>query len=59
MVRTFLLDETGQDLTEYTLVVAFLLLLVVVIFSNISPIVNTVWAHANSTMSGATPTEFR
>ena len=53
MVRDFLKDENGQDLIEYSLLLAFVCISCVVIFSGAGSSVNTVWKDAKNTLSTA------
>jgi len=49
----FLRDEEGQDLIEYTLLIAFVSLSAVVIFTNTGTSVNAIWKDAKNTLSNA------
>ena len=49
----FLEDEQGQDLVEYTLVLALVCLASAAIFSSAGSSVNKVWNSANTTLSKA------
>ncbi len=49
----FLQDESGQDLIEYTLLIAFISLSSVAIFSNAGQSVNTVWKDGKNVLSTA------
>ena len=50
-IRKFLLDEQGQDLIEYTLLLAFVALASAALFISAGASVNTIWNIANSTLS--------
>jgi len=49
----FLKEDQGQDLIEYTLLMAFVALASAVIFSNAGSSVNTIWKDAKNTLSNA------
>ena len=49
----FLEDDHGQDLIEYTLLMAFICLSCAVIFADAGSSVSTVWKDANKTLSNA------
>jgi len=46
-------DESGQDLIEYTLLLAFVALASAALFIGAGGSVNAIWNIANSTLSGA------
>jgi Flp pilus assembly pilin Flp len=52
MIR-FVRDEHGQDLVEYTLVLALICLASTAIFTSAGSSVNKVWNSANTTLSKA------
>jgi Flp pilus assembly pilin Flp len=49
----FLRDEDGQDLTEYSLGVAFIALLSAAIFVTAGSSTSGIWGQASNTLSGA------
>jgi Flp pilus assembly pilin Flp len=49
----FVRDEDGQDLTEYSLVVAFIALLSVAIFVTVGSSTSGIWGQASNALSGA------
>jgi Flp pilus assembly pilin Flp len=49
----FWYDERGQDLIEYSLMLAFVSLASAVLFSSAGASVNKVWSKANSQLSNA------
>ncbi len=49
----FVRDEDGQDLTEYSLGVAFIALLSVAIFVTAGSSTSGIWGQANNTLAGA------
>jgi Flp pilus assembly pilin Flp len=49
----FLKDEEGQDLIEYTLLMAFIALASAGIFLHAGSSVNKVWSNANNVLSQA------
>lgn len=52
MVR-FLRDEQGQDLVEYTLLLAFVALASAALFISAGGSIGTIWTAANSRLSNA------
>lgn len=53
MMMRFLKDEDGQDLIEYTLLMAFIALASAAIFINAGGSVNSIWKTANTQLSAA------
>jgi Flp pilus assembly pilin Flp len=53
LLRSFLCDEHGQDLIEYTLLMAFITLASAVIFINAGKSVKTIWDVASNQLSNA------
>ena len=53
LVKQFIRDESGQDLLEYTLLLAFLALASTAIFSGAGSSTNTVWKDAKNVLSNA------
>ena len=51
IVRSFRKDEAGQDLIEYTLLLAFVALASAALFISAGGSVNTIWSVANSQLS--------
>lgn len=49
----FLKDEQGQDLIEYTLLLAFVALAAAALFTNVGASVSTIWTNASTQMSTA------
>jgi Flp pilus assembly pilin Flp len=49
----FWTDDRGQDLIEYTLMLAFVALASAALFSSAGGSIHTIWSHANSQLSGA------
>jgi len=49
----FWADEQGQDLIEYTLMLAFVALASAALFSSAGGSVNTIWTNANTQLSTA------
>ena len=49
----FLKDEEGQDLIEYTLLMAFIALASAAIFVRAGSSVNKIWSNANGVLSQA------
>jgi len=52
-LRNFLRDDQGQDLIEYTLLLAFVALASAALFISAGGSVNTIWSVANSQLSVA------
>jgi Flp pilus assembly pilin Flp len=52
-MMNFLRDEQGQDLIEYTLLLAFVALAAAALFINAGTSVNTIWTTANAQLKNA------
>ena len=52
-IGDFWRDENGQDLIEYTLLMAFVALSSAALFSNAGSSVSKIWSSGNSTLSMA------
>lgn len=53
LIKQFIQDERGQDLLEYTLLMAFLALAGTAIFSGAGSSTSTAWKGAKNVMSNA------
>jgi Flp pilus assembly pilin Flp len=53
MMRSFLRDEQGQDLIEYTLLLAFVALASAALFIGAGGAVKGIWGTANSRLGAA------
>ena len=53
MMWNFLRDEQGQDLVEYTLLLAFVALASAALFINAGGSINGIWTTANSRLDAA------
>ena len=53
MLREFWCDETGQDLTEYTLLLVFVALASAALFIRPGASVSTIWSTGNTQLSTA------
>jgi Flp pilus assembly pilin Flp len=53
MMRNFLRDEQGQDLIEYTLLLAFVALASAALFIGAGVSINTIWTTANTQLGNA------
>ena len=53
MLRNFIRDEQGQDLIEYTLLLAFVCLASAALFISAGGSVAGIWASANSDLASA------
>ena len=51
--RTFVKDEQGQDLIEYTLLLAFVALASAALFIGAGNSVKTIWGAANQNLASA------
>ena len=49
----FVSDETGQDLIEYSLLLAFVALAGAAMFMGMSSSVNSIWSAANNRLAAA------
>lgn len=52
-IREFISDEQGQDLIEYTLLLAFVALASAALFISAGGSINTIWNLANSQLNTA------
>ena len=52
-MKSFLRDESGQDLIEYTLLLAFVALGSAALFTGAGKSVKGVWTSANTTLAAA------
>jgi Flp pilus assembly pilin Flp len=55
-MRTFLNDESGQDLIEYTLLLAFVALASAALFINAGKSISGIWSLTNSQLTAASTT---
>lgn len=53
MLMNFVKDEQGQDLIEYTLLMAFIALASAAIFTNAGNSIKGIWSGASSQLSAA------
>jgi len=53
MMRSFLRDESGQDLVEYTLLLAFVALASAALFIGAGAEVSQIWTTANTQLNNA------
>ena len=53
MFMRFVKDEQGQDLIEYTLLMAFIALASAAIFVNAGKSISTIWGSASTQLSNA------
>lgn len=53
MVKNFIRDEQGQDLVEYTLLLAFVALASAALFIGAGASINAIWTVTNNTLSNA------
>jgi len=53
ILKNFLRDDQGQDLIEYTLLLAFVALASAALFIGAGASVNTIWSVANSRLNAA------
>jgi len=52
-LMNFLKDERGQDLVEYTLLLAFVAIASAALFISAGGSINTIWQTANTTLNTA------
>ena len=55
-VRNFVREEEGQDLIEYSLLLAFIALASAALFSNAGTSVSTIWSKTSSNLADAAGT---
>ncbi len=53
ILMRFVKDEQGQDLIEYTLLMAFVALASAAIFTQVGGSVNTIWKSASTQLAAA------
>jgi Flp pilus assembly pilin Flp len=53
VIKGFWLEQEGQDLIEYTLLLAFVALVAAAIFMGAGQSASSIWAIANNTLSNA------
>ena len=53
ILKNFMRDEQGQDLIEYTLLLAFVALASAALFIGAGGKINTIWTTANNQLSNA------
>ncbi len=53
LLLRFLHEEQGQDLVEYTLLLAFVCLASAALFISAGGSINAIWTQANSTLNNA------
>lgn len=53
LIKNFLVEEQGQDLIEYTLLLAFVCLASAALFINVGTSISTIWTTASGITSNA------
>ena len=53
MLKNFMQDEQGQDLIEYTLLLAFVALAAAALFITASTSISSIWSNASGKLSQA------
>jgi len=53
MLKNFMRDEQGQDLIEYTLLLAFVALAAAALFMTASTSITSIWSNASSRLANA------
>jgi Flp pilus assembly pilin Flp len=53
ILKSFLRDDQGQDLIEYTLLLAFVALASAALFINAGTSINNIWTIANTRLTSA------
>lgn len=56
LMKQFLVDEQGQDLVEYTLLLAFVCLASAALFIGAGNTIAGIWSTANATLTNANTT---
>ncbi len=56
MFKSFLKEEDGQDLVEYSLLLAFIGLAATAVLSNVKTTISTLWTTVNSKLTTANTT---
>ncbi len=51
MLMKFMRDEQGQDVVEYTLLLAFVALAAAALFISMSTSINSIWTNASSKLA--------
>lgn len=52
-IKRFLAEESGQDLVEYTLILAFVALAAAALLTTMGTSITTIWTSADTQLSGA------
>ncbi len=52
-LRAFWQEENGQDLVEYSLLLAFIALAAVAVLGNVKTSISTIWNSISSTLASA------
>ncbi len=52
-LKIFLIEEQGQDLIEYTLLLAFVALAAAALFTNLGTSISGIWTGTNTQMAAA------
>jgi Flp pilus assembly pilin Flp len=53
MLKNFMRDEQGQDLIEYTLLLAFVALAAAALFMSAQTSISQIWANASTKLANA------
>ena len=53
LIKNFLVEEQGQDLIEYTLLLAFVCLASAALFINVGTSISTIWVTASGITNNA------
>jgi Flp pilus assembly pilin Flp len=53
VIKTFWKEEEGQDLIEYSLLLGFVALFSVAIYTSVTGNISTIWGNASSALVGA------
>jgi Flp pilus assembly pilin Flp len=53
MIRAFWMEEEGQDMVEYALLLAFVALAAVSLLTGVKTSINSIWTSVSSNLSSA------
>ncbi len=53
MIHSFLKEEDGQDLVEYSLLLAFIAMAAIAVLSSVSKSISSIWTNVNTQLTSA------